>query len=177
VEFDSRAIIEGMRAEYWQSLAAAPTPDPGTLLTVVVCDVGEGRYGLGVDAVREVLKVPWISRLPRTPEFLLGVVNVRGRVLPVLDLRLVLAHGPRPADRDTRLVTVRHAEAELCLRVDRVHGLRDLPTDAIQPAPALAAGVPRELLAGQIEVDGRLLAVLNVPALLAHCAQQIGGSE
>lgn len=177
LEFDPRAIIERMRAEYWQSLAAAPAADPGELLKVVAVDVGEGCYGLPVEAVREVLKIPWISRLPRTPEFLLGVVNVRGRVLPVVDLRLVLAHGPKPSDRETRLVTVRHAEAELCLRVDHVHGLRDLPAADIQPAPTLASGVPRELLVGQIEVDGRLLAVLAVPALLAHCAAQIGGGE
>jgi len=176
-EFDPRAIIERMRADYWQSLSAAPAAEGGATLTVAAFDVGEGCYAIGVDAVREVLKLPWISRLPRTPEFLLGVVNVRGRVLPVVDLRLVLAHGPKPSDRETRLLAVRHGADELCLRVDRVHGLRELATEAIQPAPALASGVPRELLVGQIEVDGRLLAVLDVPALLAHCARQIGGGE
>lgn len=176
-EFDPRAIIERMRADYWQSLAATPDAEAGAVRTVVAFDVGEGCYGIAVDAVREVLKLPWISRLPRTPEFLLGVVNVRGRVLPVVDLRLVLAHGPKPSDRETRLVTVRRGEDELCLRVDRVHGLRELAADAIQPPPTIATGVPRELLVGQIEVDGRLLAVLDVPALLAHCAAQIGGGE
>jgi len=176
-DFDPRAMIARMRADYWQSLAAPPEADPGTIQMVLAFDVGEGRYGLAVETVREVMKLPWISRLPRTPEFLLGVVNVKGRILPVVDLRPLLAHAARPADKDARLIAVRHGEAELCLRVDRVHDLQALAVDDIQPAPTLASGVPPELLSGQIEIAGRLLAVLEVPALLRHCSEQIGGAD
>lgn len=175
--FDSRAIIERMRQDYWQNLATPPEGEPTETCTVVSFDVGPGLYGIDVDRVREVLKLPWISKLPRTPEFLLGVVNVRGRILPVLDLRPLLAHQPRPGDRDTRLVSVRLGEAEVCLKVDRVGGLTQFARDTVHDAPTIATGVPRDLIGGQVEIGERLLALLEIGPLLDHCAATIGGGE
>ncbi|MHC5018574.1 MAG: chemotaxis protein CheW [Planctomycetota bacterium] len=175
--FDSRAIIERMRQDYWQNLATPPEGEPTAISTVVSFDVGPGLYGVDVEQVREVLKMPWVSRLPRTPDFLLGVVNVRGRILPVLDLRPLLAHQPRAADRDTRLISVRVGEAEVCLKVDRVGGLTEFANDTVHPPPTIASGVPRELIGGQVEIGDRLLALVEVGPLLDHCAAAIGGVE
>jgi purine-binding chemotaxis protein CheW len=175
--FDSRAIIERMRQDYWQNLAAPPEGEPEEICTVVSFDVGPGLYGIEVDRVREVLKMPWISRLPRTPDFLLGVVNVRGRILPALDLRPLLAHQARPADEDSRLISVRLGEAEVCLKVDRVGGLTEFARETVHPAPTIASGVPRDLIGGQVEIGDRLLALLEVGPLLDHCAAAIGGGD
>lgn len=175
--FDSRAIIERMRQDYWQNLAAPPEGEPTETCTVVSFDVGPGLYGIEVDRVREVLKMPWVSRLPRTPDFLLGVVNVRGRILPVLDLRPLLSHQARAADRDTRLLSVRLGEAEVCLKVDRVGGLTEFARETVHDAPTIASGVPKDLIGGQVELGDRLLALLEVGPLLDHCAAAIGGGD
>ncbi len=175
-EFNPRAIIERMREDYWHNLAAPPEGDPTETGTVISFDVGPGIYGIEVQFVREVLKMPWVSQLPQTPDFLLGVVNVRGRILPVLDLRPLLAHPARPADEDTRLISVRVHDAEVCLKVDRVDGLTEFERDSVHPAPTIASGVPRELIGGQVEIGERLLALLEVGPLLDHCAAAIGGS-
>lgn len=175
--FDPRAIIERMRQDYWHNLAAPPEGEETETCRVVSFDVGPGLYGVDVDRVREVLKMPWVSRLPRTPDFLLGVVNVRGRILPVLDLRPLLAHQPRPADRETRLISVRLGDAEVCLKVDRVGGLTEFARDAVHPPPTMATGVPREVIGGQVELGDRLLALLEIGPLLDHCASAIGGGD
>jgi len=175
--FDSRAIIERMRQDYWHNLAAPPEGEPTETATVVSFEVGPGLYGIEVERVREVLKMPWISRLPRTPDFLLGVVNVRGRILPVLDLRPLLAHQARAAERDTRIVSVRLGDAEVCLKVDRVGGLVNFARDTVHPPPTIATGVPKDLIGGQVELDTRLLALLEIGPLLDHCSAAIGGGD
>ena len=178
--FDPQAIIARMRQEYWRNLATTIEDDAPDVVAAVAFTVGPGRYALPIERIREVLKMPWIAALPRTPEFLLGVVNVHGRVIPTLDLRPLLGHPPRPADRDTRLVTVRMrqgADAEVGFRVDRVLGPTEIAQAALEPPPAVRGGVPREFVLGQGQVDGALLALLDVDAILGDCRERLGGPD
>ena len=174
-EFDPRAIIARMRQEYWTSVAAPPAPPPVAHVTAVTCEIGPGCYGIAVEGVLQVLKPPLIARLPRTPEFVLGVVNMQGRVLPVFDLRCLLGHGARPLEKDARLVVVRAGDGEVSLRVDRVTGLAELPLPDLTAPPTLGSSVPRAFLRGQLPHGDRLLVLLDHEAILAHCRAALGG--
>ncbi|NBC29269.1 MAG: chemotaxis protein CheW, partial [Spirochaetes bacterium] len=97
--------------------------------------VGDERYGVKVTQVEEVLEYQRITRVPRCPAFLLGVINVRGRLIPVMDMRLRLGLEQSEVAVETRIVvmTVAYGDEELSIGalVDSVHGVVDIEADRI----------------------------------------------
>jgi purine-binding chemotaxis protein CheW len=134
---------------------------------VVAVRVGETDFGISVERVREVLRVPPLTRLPFPPPAVLGVAGVRGGVLPVVDLaQRLLGH---PADRDGRLVVVEDpaADDEVALLVDSVPGLVRASGAAQAPPPEVEASLPAGWIAGVIVTDaGRLITVLDLAPVL-----------
>ncbi|MHC4780698.1 MAG: chemotaxis protein CheW, partial [Planctomycetota bacterium] len=90
-DFDPEAIIERMRAEYWETVEKPPEAEATDLVTLLKFRVGSERFAFRVEHVREVTRVPPItSRVPRSADFLLGVMTLRGQIIPVLDMRVML---------------------------------------------------------------------------------------
>jgi purine-binding chemotaxis protein CheW len=150
-----------------QPEVAIPSVDvaPGSIVVVVV---DGAEFGLPIANVREVLRVPAITRVPFSPEAVAGVVAIRGAVIPVLDLGLQLFS--RPADPDGRLVVAIPGSADepIALLVDAVAGVidgadvvaRDLPPDAAAPLPA-------GWITALVEPDtDRLVTVLDIEAVI-----------
>ena len=136
----------------------------------VVFRLGEDDFGLPIEAVEEVALVPQqISRLPRTPKFLEGVVNLRGDVLPVVDQRRRFDMPPA-ADRATqRLMVVRSERHRAGLIVDSVSDVLRCPANAIAPAPNLTNEKTR-LVHGVINLEksGRIILLLDPAELLTR---------
>ena len=136
----------------------------------VVFRLGDDDFGLPIEAVEEVALVPQqISRLPRTPKFLEGVVNLRGDVLPVVDQRRRFDMPP-PADRATqRLMVVRSERHRAGLIVDSVSDVLRCPANAIAPAPNLTNEKTR-LVHGVINLEksGRIILLLDPAELLTR---------
>jgi purine-binding chemotaxis protein CheW len=135
----------------------------------VAVRLGDTEFGLPVERVREVLRVPPITRLPFPPPSILGVAGVRGAVLPVMDLgeRLLGA----AADRDGRLVVVEDPESgsEVALLVDAVPGLASAAESDASPPAEVDASLPAGWIAGVIvSRAGRLVTLLDLAAILAH---------
>ncbi len=108
---------------------------------LLVFRLADEAYAVDVVLVEEVLEFTSVTRVPRTPEFLLGVVNVRGRVLPVMDLRVRLGLRVTEPTEDSRLivVTLKCGEEEISVAAvaDGVEGVIDLPVTAVEPAPQM----------------------------------------
>jgi len=136
----------------------------------VVFRLGDDDFGLPIEAVEEVALVPQqISRLPKTPKFLEGVVNLRGDVLPVVDQRRRFDMAP-PADRATqRLMVVRTERHRAGLIVDSVSDVLRCPANAIAPAPNLTNEKTR-LVHGVINLEksGRIILLLDPAELLTR---------
>jgi purine-binding chemotaxis protein CheW len=136
-------------------------------------ELGAEVYAVPIGAVREILKVPAITGVPRVAEHVLGVMNVRGEMLPVYDLkqRLRLVEVPQrvtgPADvaRECRVVLLKDPEGDAGILVDRVQGVVRLPLSKLEPAPNLWAD--RRAVAGLGRADGNLYILLDVEAALA----------
>lgn len=130
-------------------------------------------YAVPIGAVREILKVPQITSVPRVAEHVLGVMNVRGEMLPVYDLkhRLHLEDVPRrvtgPSDvaRENRVVLLKDAEGDAGILVDRVKGVVRLALSKLEPAPSL--GTEGHAVAGIGRKDGELFILLDVDEALA----------
>jgi purine-binding chemotaxis protein CheW len=159
-----------------KSSEAIQRPAPGTdegetgTLQFLIFRLGEDEFGLPIDAVDEVARVPdTITRVPRAPAFLEGVVNLRGDVLPVVDQRKRFEMPPFEGDHGRRLVVVRSDRHRAGLIVDSVSQVLRARADAIETAPDLTPQTTM-LVSGiiNLEAEGRMILLLNPAELLSR---------
>ncbi len=147
--------------------------DAGGELIFLVFQLGDEEFGLPIDTVVEVAPVPeQITRVPRTPRFLEGVVNLRGEVLPIVDQRRRFEMPPREAGAGRRLVVVRTARHRAGLIVDAVRDVLRTTTSQVSPPPQLTEATSR-LIHGvlNIEAKQRLVLLLDPAELLTRAEQ------
>lgn len=150
--------------------ASAATPAP-VGERCILFDLDGTRYALQMGQVVEVAEVPPVTLLPHVPAWLLGVSNLRGEILAVLDLRLFLDLGPRPQSAMARMLIVQgDAGLYAGLVVDAVHGVASVDMQALQPPTAPMDDPVLPLLRGVHQQDNRLLAVLDTDRLLTSDA-------
>jgi purine-binding chemotaxis protein CheW len=138
--------------------------------------LGDEEYAVAIERVREVVRAPPITEVPRAPAHILGVVTVRGEVVAVIDPRrrigLPAAH---PAEGEGRIVIVDAGEGPCGLHVDRVASVVRLRPGSIEPCPQGVAGQRAEYLAGIGRDGDRLFTVLDLPALLRRAPARAEG--
>jgi len=132
-------------------------------------------YGATVVDIVEIREPLTLTPLPNLASHLLGLINLRGAVLPVIDLRRRFALPLAPAGPENRLVVLKGPGYLVALWVDRVEGLVRLPLADFQPAPAGVARIASDYYEQVATVAGRMLIELNVHKLLADTATTAGG--
>lgn len=138
--------------------------------------LGEEEYAVAIGRVREVVRAPPITEVPRAPAHILGVVTVRGEVVAVLDPRRRLGLAPaQPAEGEGKVVIVDAGEGPCGLHVDRVASVVRLRPGSIEPCPQGIAGQRGEYLAGIGREGDRLFTVLDLPALLRRAPARSAG--
>jgi purine-binding chemotaxis protein CheW len=133
--------------------------------------LGGERYALPVHRVREILKVPAVTEVPRAGDDLVGIVSVRGQVVAVRDLRRILRLPARPPTRRARILVVDHGPEPLGLLVDEVAAVVRLLPAQIESAPSVVRGLDAEAVAGVARPGDDLLILLGLDAVLG------GGEE
>jgi chemotaxis signal transduction protein len=132
----------------------------------VVVRLGSGRFAVSLESVAEVGRVPGITRIPGGPDWLAGVANWRGRLMPVLDLRGLLGADRTPFTSSARLVVIVDDGVNAGVVVDAVEGTGALGAQ-IDEFPAALSGPGANLLRGQVPRDDGPVAVLDAAAVLA----------
>tara|TARA_R100000365_G_scaffold1129_1_gene4042 strand:+ start:514 stop:978 length:465 start_codon:yes stop_codon:yes gene_type:complete len=142
----------------------------------VTLGVAEEIFAAPVATVQEILDMLPIARLPRAPENLLGMIDVRGKGVPVLDLRLTLGMAPANDTENTRIVvlTIKGPEGPvtLGLRTDKVFEVTVLDAETLDPAPAISAGWSGHCIAGIGRRNGKFVTVLDLDGLLGDIVKQ-----
>lgn len=123
--------------------------------------VDDGLFGLDVEHVQEVIRTPPITPVPLAPPAVLGLANLRGQVVTVLDLRTRLGLEPRP-QHGTVTVVVRHDGEVVGLVADAPGDLLEVGAEQQDPPPEALTGPPAELISGTCRLPDRLLLVLDV---------------
>lgn len=131
----------------------------------VVVRLGDGRFAAELDAVAEVGRVPSVTRVPGAPDWLAGVANWRGRLLPVLDLRTLLGAPTARLGSAARLLVLALDGVSAGIVVDSVEGTGVLD-GAVEEFPAALADRGSFLLAGQVPSTNGPVAVLDIHAVL-----------
>jgi purine-binding chemotaxis protein CheW len=146
-------------------------------LQVVTFQVGNEEYGLGIGSITEVVRPLKITPLPKMPAFIEGVINLRGVIIPVVDLRLRFELAEfREDPRKNRMVITRGSRGRaaeqgkdlLGLVVDGVAEVIHIPKKEIDPAPEAATGRNAEFITGVGKVGDRLIILLDIAKILSQ---------
>lgn len=160
------AVVEGARPPTDQNLVASKQ--------YLCLAVGNETYAIGIDMVREILEVCSMTPLPLTPDFVRGVMNLRGAVVPVVDLKARFGAEPAVIGRRSSVVIVEtdHQDADGALvvgvLVDGVSEVLEIANHDIELVPALGTRIPREFLQGMAKAKGTILSILDADRILAR---------
>ncbi len=126
--------------------------------------IGDEIFGIGIDRVVEILKVQKIFTIPGLPEFLSGVMSVRGNIVPVIDLRR--RFGIKPSGNKERVIIVRYGQEKISFLVDDIKEILSLSPEQIRTPPSIFKGFKTEYLTGLGKDGERIIILLNIDSLL-----------
>ncbi len=135
-------------------------------LQFVVFRVGDEEFAVDIKRVKEIIRVREATRIPRTPSYIQGVINLRGDVIPVIDLRRRFELESIEVTGDTRTIIIEVGKDLVGFIVDSVTEVLRIVEDEVESPPNNVAGLRSEYLLGVGKVDGRLIIILDVDKLL-----------
>lgn len=140
--------------------------DSEEVLQIVSFRVGEEEFGFDILRVQEIIRHMHLTRVPNSPEFVDGVINLRGKVIPVIALRKRFGVTREPADGQTRIVVLEVQHNILGFIVDSVPEVLRIASNAVVPPPRLG-NVQREYVSGVAKLNDRLLILLDVDRIIS----------
>lgn len=139
----------------------------GEELKVIVFALNHEEYGIEVDKVQTIERLSPITRVPKTPAFIKGVINLRGAVVPVIDLRGRFNLEETELNENSRIIVVAVNDIEVGFIVDSANDVIDIDTDQIDSPPEIVGGIRAKYLHGIAKLgEGRLLIMLNLNEVL-----------
>ena len=133
---------------------------------LVIFSLADEYYGLDISDVEGIINMQAITTLPQAPAFVVGVTSLRGKVLPVVDLRKRFGLPQEDASKDTRIIVVDVAGAIVGMVVDAVSEVMNVPVEAIEPPSSLVTTVDSDFIKGIAKVEERLVILLDLAKLL-----------
>jgi purine-binding chemotaxis protein CheW len=154
-----------------QSMAPRPAREVmKEIRQLVTFRIGQEDFGVDILMVQEIIRLPKITPIPNAPEFILGVINLRGRIIPVIDLRQRLkipGNRPSPDDKKTRILIVEMFAHVMGFIVDGVSEVTKVDVSAIEPTPNLVvSNIDAEYIKGMIKLSNRLIILLDFRKVL-----------
>lgn len=140
--------------------------DINTEVQMVAFKLEKEEFAVDIQQVREVLKMTQVTPLPQSAYYIEGVINLRGEVIPVVDLRKRFELTEEARNEQTRIIIVEIKGNDVGLIVDSVTEVLRFPAAAIQPPPSRIAGTRADLIKGVGKIEDRLLIVLDLEKIL-----------
>jgi purine-binding chemotaxis protein CheW len=137
------------------------------VISLLLFAIGEEWYAVQISSVREIYNEYVVTPIPCVPPFILGVINIRGEILSVTELKGLLRLPPTPADTEQPVIVVENDVCATALVVDAIGDIVDFPREALEPAVATLDKSQAAFVAGSVYVDGKLVGLLNLDEILA----------
>ena len=134
---------------------------------LVSFDLATESYGVDIGAVREIIRLQKITNVPRTPEFVEGVINLRGKVIPVVDLRKRFGLPVGDQSAENRIVVVDIGGQDIGVIVDAVNEVLRIFSDSVEPPSSVITTADSDYLMGIAKVDDKLLILLDLESVLS----------
>ncbi|BAH75568.1 MULTISPECIES: chemotaxis protein CheW [Solidesulfovibrio] len=146
------------------------------LLQLVTFSIGEEEFGVDILSVQEIIRMMDITKVPRAPEFVEGVINLRGKVIPIIDLRRRFGLTTRDHDKHTRIIVIEINNMIVGFVVDSVSEVLRIPASTVEPPPPVVSGLESEYISGVGKLEDRLLILLDLNKLLSGEERDMLGS-
>lgn len=137
------------------------------LLQLVTFSIGEEEFGVDILSVQEIIRMMDITKVPRAPDFVEGVINLRGKVIPIIDLRKRFGLSTRDHDKHTRIIVIEINNMIVGFVVDSVSEVLRIPASTVEPPPPVVSGLESEYISGVGKLEDRLLILLDLNKLLS----------
>jgi len=152
IQSDNEDTVAGLQAD-------------SELLQLVTFVVGTEEFAVSILSVREINRMMQITRVPQSPPFIEGVINLRGSIIPVMDLRKRFSVEALKDTSDSRIVVVEVSSRVIGFTVDRVNEVLRIDAGIVEPPPSMVAGIDSEYVQGVGKLDDRLLILLDLERL------------
>lgn len=129
--------------------------------------LGDEEYGLKILKVREIIGLMEITSVPQTPEFIKGVINLRGKVIPVIELRLKFGMEPAEYTEETCIIVVDIGQSMMGILVDTVSEVLDITADQIEPPPVFGSKINTEFILGMGKIKDKVKILLEIDKVLS----------
>jgi purine-binding chemotaxis protein CheW len=136
------------------------------LTQLVTFSIGDEEFGVNILQVQEIIRTMEITHVPRAPEFVEGVINLRGKVIPIVDMRRRFGLRSKEHDKYTRIIVIEIDMIIVGFVVDSVSEVLRIPASSVQPPPPVVAGMDSDYIDGVGKLDDRLLILLDLDSLL-----------
>jgi purine-binding chemotaxis protein CheW len=130
--------------------------------------LAEEEYGIGILKVKEIIGMMSVTHVPQTPDFVKGVINLRGKVIPVMDLRLKFGMSPLEYNRETCIIVINMSGVVIGIVVDTVAEVLDIHENDIDPAPSFGTAVRTNFILGMGKVKGKVKILLDIEKVLSE---------
>lgn len=176
-------------AELKAPVAAAPNPVKGTppdaggatdasngagSIQVVSFKLGAEEFGVSILDVQEVILLTEVTKIPQVPEYVCGLINLRGSVIPIIDLRLRFGMKAGPNTEQTRIIVVNADKMTVGLIVDAVEKVLRIDRSQMEPPPSGVFTVENSCVSGVVKLEQSILSLLDVEKLLSSLNETIG---
>lgn len=136
------------------------------LLQLVTFGIGEEEFGIDILKVQEIIRTMAITKVPNSPPYVEGVINLRGKVIPVIDLRSRFDMEYRNHDSHTRIIVLQIHGMIVGFVVDEVSEVLRIQSNTVEPPPPVVSGIESEYIKGVGKLDNRLLILLDLDKLI-----------
>ena len=154
-------------------ISRKPKTTPTGDFQIVTFFLGQEEFGVDILLVQEIIRPAPVTEVPNTPRFVEGVINLRGKVVPVIDLRKRLNIPTIDADKATRIIIIELEKRITGFVVDSVSKVITVPAGSVQGAPdMIMSGVESEYITGVSRIDDRLIILLDFSKILTAGEQQ-----
>ncbi len=151
----------------------AEQTDTATEMQLVVFDLASEFYGVDIGDVREIIRMQTVTRVPGAPPYVEGIINLRGQVIPVVDLRKRLDLVVSEQTNESRIVWVTIHGQDVGVIVDAVTEVLRIPLSSIEPPSSMVSSVDSDYLRGIAKLESRLIILLDMSKVLAMMDDQI----
>jgi purine-binding chemotaxis protein CheW len=138
----------------------------GERVQVVSFQLASEEYGVDISQVQEIIRMVEITHVPRAPRFMEGVINLRGQLIPIIDLRTRFGMARAEHTKSTRIVVTEIGSKRVGMVVDSVSEVLNIPLENVEDAPDMIAGVGTEYIQGVGKVNDRLIILLDLTMVI-----------
>ena len=139
----------------------------GRILQLVTFKLENEEFGVDILKVQEINRMLTITKIPNAPPFVEGVINLRGKIIPIVDLRKRLGFNSRAYDKSTRIIVVELDGLVLGFIVDSVSEVLRVSESTVEPPPSIMGGIESDYIEGVGKLDNRLLILLELGKVFA----------